>query len=131
MYPNAFYRVSAKAVIKDLAGNVLVIKESQSTWSLPGGGVDHGEDPETALRRELEEELGIIDAGDVRFRKVLSVELPNKQVWLLWIVYDVTLKTQHFTRGVGVSEAQYIDPVSLHSSDDVFEKLVRDAAASL
>ena len=45
MYPNTFYRVSVKALIKNEQDQVLVIKENQDTWSLPGGGLDHGEDP--------------------------------------------------------------------------------------
>lgn len=28
-------------------------------WTLPGGGVDHGESPHTAVRRELYEETGL------------------------------------------------------------------------
>jgi len=35
-------------------------------WTLPGGGVDHGEPPRTAVRRELLEETGLsIVVGDL------------------------------------------------------------------
>ena len=44
-YPNTFYRVSVKALIKNSDGKILVLKENQDTWSLPGDELDHGEDP--------------------------------------------------------------------------------------
>lgn len=42
MYPTTFYRVSVKALIKNDKNEILVVKESQDFWSLPGGGLDHG-----------------------------------------------------------------------------------------
>lgn len=39
-------------------------------WVLPGGGVDHGEHPETAVVREVSEEAGY----DVRVDRLLGVE---------------------------------------------------------
>jgi 8-oxo-dGTP pyrophosphatase MutT (NUDIX family) len=39
---------------------LLVRSSYRPGWELPGGGVDPGEAPEAAARRELEEELGII-----------------------------------------------------------------------
>ena len=58
-YPEAFYRVSLKAIIKNDAGEVLAVREKGSDWTLPGGGLDFGEDPMTGLKRELLEEVAI------------------------------------------------------------------------
>jgi len=56
---DCLYRVATRAlVIQD--DKILLIKEaSDNWWSLPGGGVDHGETIEAAVSREIEEELGV------------------------------------------------------------------------
>ncbi|WP_129840192.1 NUDIX hydrolase [Streptomyces sp. RFCAC02] len=55
------FRLAAYAVcVED--GRVLLVRhvspEGVSTWSLPGGGVEHGEDPFDAVIREVAEETG-------------------------------------------------------------------------
>jgi len=48
-------------IITNLGGDVLLLKHSYGpeVWGLPGGGLNSGEDPEAAARREVREELGI------------------------------------------------------------------------
>ncbi|MGN6687880.1 MAG: DUF952 domain-containing protein [Actinomycetales bacterium] len=56
-------RLAAYALATD-AERVLLVRQSEATpvagrWGLPGGGVEHGEDPRAALVRELDEETGL------------------------------------------------------------------------
>lgn len=65
--PFRLQRVAAYAVVTrcpDGRGEVLLTRLSPSAahpgrWTLPGGGVDHGERPAVALAREVEEECGL------------------------------------------------------------------------
>ena len=91
-------RVAAYAVIlRD--GEILLSRLSAAVtpdelWTLPGGGVDHGEDPRDAVVREVQEETGL-DAVVGETARVYSAHLPG--VWrdgrrvdahALRIVYD-------------------------------------------
>ncbi len=129
MYPNTFYRVSVKALIKNQQGHVLVLKENQDTWSLPGGGLDHGEDPKLGILRELREELGIKNPKVSDIATVKTFYLERKSAWLLWIVYEVEVDAREFLFGDGVIDAQYIDLSELRESQDIFEKMVYSVAS--
>lgn len=128
MYPNTFYRVSVKALIHDSTGKILVIKENQDTWSLPGGGLDHGEDPIKGILRELNEELKIERAEVSDIACVKTFYLEHKQAWLMWVVYDVTISDTEFIYGDGVTAAMFLDAETLASSDDIFEKMVYEVS---
>jgi ADP-ribose pyrophosphatase YjhB (NUDIX family) len=56
-------RVGAYALCLDDTGRILLCRIAPSVlpgeiWTLPGGGLDFGESPETAVIRELHEETG-------------------------------------------------------------------------
>jgi ADP-ribose pyrophosphatase YjhB (NUDIX family) len=57
-------RIAAYGVCVDAAGRLLLARAAPSIslrgrWFLPGGGVDHGESPADAVRREIQEEAGL------------------------------------------------------------------------
>jgi 8-oxo-dGTP diphosphatase len=96
-------RVAAYAVILRTAGaegrEILLSRLAEritpdELWTLPGGGLDHGEDPRDAVLREVREETGL-DADVGETARVYSAHLPG--VWrdgrrvdahALRIVYD-------------------------------------------
>jgi 8-oxo-dGTP diphosphatase len=57
--------VAGKAVIRK-SGQILLIQRSLKSgfdpglWELPGGKINHGEDLVEALRREVQEEIGLV-----------------------------------------------------------------------
>ena len=68
--PFRMQRVGAYALIRR-GEDVLLVRFSAKgfhtgSWSLPGGGIDHGERPAAALVREVEEECGVeAEVGDL------------------------------------------------------------------
>ncbi len=55
------YRPCVAGIVQNRAGRILLGERAnrEGAWQFPQGGIEPGEDPEAALRRELLEEIGL------------------------------------------------------------------------
>ena len=84
------YRSNVGIMMVNEKGHVFVgqrLDNNQNAWQMPQGGIDAGEDPETAAYRELLEETGV-KKQDIRFlassSQWLSYDLPEDLIPILW-----------------------------------------------
>ena len=84
------YRSNVGIMMLNEKGYVFVgqrLDNNQNAWQMPQGGIDAGEDPETAAYRELLEETGV-KKQDVRFvassSQWMSYDLPEDLIPILW-----------------------------------------------
>lgn len=56
-------------------------------WDIPGGKVEKGEFPEDTIRREMNEEMGIKDLGEIKLFKIYTSE--NLTDYIYWKRMDL------------------------------------------
>jgi putative (di)nucleoside polyphosphate hydrolase len=78
--PDNVFRANVGAVIANEAGEVLALErlKIKGAWQLPQGGLDEGEEPIDAVKREVHEETGITDK-----HLELLAEYPE------WLAYEL------------------------------------------
>lgn len=107
--PATIYSVSAKAIIRNELGHVLLVKEHSDNWSLPGGGVEHDETPISALERELYEEIGAKSVKINNMTSAFTYYAPVKGVWRMWLLYDVVLSLKDIKIGEETRDVAFVD----------------------
>jgi 8-oxo-dGTP diphosphatase len=102
-------RIAAYAVATDPQGRVLLVRASTRSgtpgvWSLPGGAVDHGEDPNHTVVRETAAETGL-SVAVTGLRDVLADmrSLPHRGVTIHTdrLVYEVSIRGGNLIDRVG------------------------------
>lgn len=87
------YRRNVGAVLFSRSGRVFVARRADMPnaegpaggWQLPQGGIDEGEDPATAILRELEEEIGTRNADIIGEHPAwLTYDLPPDLLGIAW-----------------------------------------------
>ncbi len=82
------YRKGVGIMLLNARAEVLVARRLDTTfdaWQMPQGGIDEGETPEAAARREMTEEIGTDKAVLLAAsRRWLSYDLPIDLVPVLW-----------------------------------------------
>ena len=85
-----YYRVSVKAKI-NFNGKTLLVKEDGKKWDFPGGGIEHYETIDEALKRELTEEIGVSDFIITSGPKIFKMIDAAANRPLIFVVYELEL----------------------------------------
>ncbi len=120
------YRISIKGLIRNEAGEVLVVKEAgRGWWDLPGGGMHHGEDIKSAIARELEEEVSL--SGNFDY-KIIAVDEPvylqPHNFWQVRLIFELRPIDMSFSAGEDADEIAFMNPVSFMNSQSEVERRI-------
>ncbi|HSX28849.1 MAG TPA: NUDIX hydrolase [Candidatus Saccharimonadales bacterium] len=124
------YRISIKSLIRNPKGEILVVKEvGRDWWDLPGGGMDHHENIQAAIAREMYEEVTL--TGDFTYR-IIAVEDPvylaAHDFWQLRLIFEVTPENMHFQAGEDGDEVAFMDPAVFKESERKTERRIFEYA---
>lgn len=119
---NAWYRISAKALIYNAEWKVLLCREESGLWDFPGGWLDHGEYVETCIKRELYEEMGLKVMHICSTPKVFVTAHKPKSTsrpWISNICYEVQVQDFEFTPSDECVEIWFFSPQEILELDTI------------
>ncbi len=109
---------------------VLLIKQQNGDWGFPKGHPEAGETVEQSVRRELEEETGIVEA-------LIDIEVAPSSIYYEYLWNGEMLhKTVKFYRGYSSAEARIDRPEEIHELtwlgiEEAIEQLTHDESRSV
>ena len=130
----AWYRISAKALIYNEKWEFLLCKEDNWVWDIPGGWLDHWEKPDVCIKRELQEEMWLevtwISENPKYFITAHKPESKSRP-WLANVFYEVKVKDFNFTPSdecveIGFFNTDTIDDIDTIVNVKEFVKILKD-----
>ncbi len=121
--PNAYYRVSVKALITNEEGKILVVNERSLGWDLPGGGLDWGESAGDALKRELLEELGCLAEIEEQPCLIAPSSAAVYDRHVLWIIYKAKIDPGEIQKTDEVSEIAFVSVEDFQANEEKYEAM--------
>lgn len=142
-------RRKVRAVVMNDAGDILLVRPHgyrNDDWTLAGGGVEHGETPHQAMRREIAEELGValeepIETLPVTNRFIYSHEYKAKRaldhdgqeatMFVIRLPNDthLTLQAEEIAEARWFSREEAAQAFPVQKQRDIFEACLASLAA--
>jgi 8-oxo-dGTP diphosphatase len=104
--PSPRHIVVATGLVRDSAGRVVLVRNERG-WEMPGGQVELGEDPITALEREVMEEAGC----EIKVGRLFGV-YANVSTHLVILAFDCSYAAGEIHHGAECTDAAWFAPES-------------------
>lgn len=104
------FRCGVSGIIQNDRGEILLLRHTYRNtypWGLPGGFMQHGEQPDAALRRELSEEIGLA----VALSPVWYVYVDERQI--VNVIFRGQSAGGECRPSAEISEARFFPPHAL------------------
>ena len=110
--PNFRGHVTQKAVVFNKDDDILLVRpDNEGPWSIPGGRVQDGEDPDAALERELREETALAVRVGQPVHTMTDVWFTSEGEPMFTVVYDCETDQTEITLNHEHEECEWVSPV--------------------